>query len=294
MSSHASESRLMCNGPAQNVSMRQMLFVHVQKTAGTSLAAVLKQHLPNAYDLPPWRFLPDQWVPLNGYDLLVGHVHFELYRLLPERPLFVTMLRDPVERALSAYAQYWRSAADPSASRMDIRQFVAHPAWRNAISNIQVRMIGTPLPLPLGHPDDIRQMPDFPFEPDAQAAIGRLRNYQFFGLVEDMERSMALLNQTFGWPTIELPRLNESEKRIQRHELPPDVLADIIQLNQLDTALYEFAVVEFGRRCKQLLPPSDLSNATSARPTACPWAQHRKPQPLCHPSAVRFCSLSHR
>lgn len=93
--------------------MPRMLFLHIPKTAGTSLRRFLCNQLPaQAYLLDPLPLGPRLrgWEPTNfsegefdRYSLVAGHLDYDVVARYRRRPYVLIVLRHPVDRALSAY-----------------------------------------------------------------------------------------------------------------------------------------------------------------------------------------------
>ena len=94
---------------------RSLFFLHIPKTAGTSLRELLS-----------CRFAPADILALSGatrarqraqqladvaqYRFVHGHVPYALVDRFPRRPFVVTLLRDPLDRAVSAFYDMQRQA----------------------------------------------------------------------------------------------------------------------------------------------------------------------------------------
>ena len=88
-----------------------MVFLHVQKTAGSSLAGML------AANFAPERvYLPEPHGELKGrspqaladFDFVYGHFEWSELVAIPGPKRIVSLMREPVQRALSLY-WYWRA-----------------------------------------------------------------------------------------------------------------------------------------------------------------------------------------
>jgi hypothetical protein len=94
-----------------------LAFVHIPKTAGTSITNALKR-LYGAACFPAMTTLDYRKhddAALQGYRCFRGHAYRCDYERLPAGTSFFTVLRDPVERALSYY-NYYRALADAHVS----------------------------------------------------------------------------------------------------------------------------------------------------------------------------------
>src|SRR5262245_34850495 len=107
--------------PAPSQQTRAVIFLHLPKTGGTTLSAILER-----------QYRPDQVLPIRGdvrsnrgdmvFDVLrsvpqeriaslrlvSGHIPYGMHELLPAPSLYITLLRDPVQRALSQYRHVLR------------------------------------------------------------------------------------------------------------------------------------------------------------------------------------------
>lgn len=88
----------------------QLYFLHIPKTAGTTLISLLDLHFapdeicPIQLDTKIHELIPEK---IAHYRLIRGHLDYDFYKLLAKKPIYITMLRDPLERVISLY-EYWR------------------------------------------------------------------------------------------------------------------------------------------------------------------------------------------
>ena len=213
----------------------QLVFLHLQKTAGMTLHAVLDSHYsakqicPIMYQIDFMEHTPDE---LERYALLHGHFfHGIASRLLRGHPVYMTFLRDPVERALSQYAHMQTRQVDPPHAYgvgMDLETFVFHPNASKHITNLQTRLLGARFSL-----DSMDEIMDALEAEEllvhmgkgttAAEAIEVLESMAYVGLTEQFDDSMALLTYTFGWPPIkEVTSRNIGTGKPVRERIPPD------------------------------------------------------------------------
>ena len=86
-----------------------VIFIHLPKTGGRTLAAALRYKYPSRT-----LFLDSLYEPLERIEeiplerrraarAMTGHLHYGVHRHMPQRCDYITMLRDPVARVVSMY-----------------------------------------------------------------------------------------------------------------------------------------------------------------------------------------------
>ncbi len=211
-------------------------FLHIPKAAGTTLRALLKANFSDAetvlgYDQPAgeWHdYLFDELVaPELGIRFFAAHSDWTLVeRVRHRRVRVVTMFRDPIDRAISAYRHFQRHQGFSGGLSDFIEQ---HP---NQVRDVQARRLA-------GDPDGMLDWDDV-----AQVAVDRLDDSRLvFGISESFERSVAHIMRRLelDQPT-SLRRLNTAPTP---HAPSDDEQALIAPLVQADMALYRAAVESF-------------------------------------------------
>lgn len=231
------------------------LFVHVPKTAGSSLSGELARiappyhnihidHLdrslpgPERFDAAVEDFLAKSAAAPTPFRSASGHIlhrHFErIAAAMPEaRP--VTLLRDPVKRVISDY-RYQRSSMHPLNAEVrrkapDFRAFLDLPGPRNRTAKHLV-------PVELVRKDRREESVAYVLE-----------RFAFVGLQERYDLSFRLLTSLIaGAPAEprEARRVNEEGERV---EMTPELEQLTRERNAVDCAIYDalearFAAVE--------------------------------------------------
>jgi hypothetical protein len=97
--------------PIKKLNQKRIIFLHAEKTGGTTIQSMLSRSLPKNEilcehdDTIYWRTHAD----INQYRVLCGHYSHDTTRLLNQgENLLITMVREPGRRILSLY-NFWRS-----------------------------------------------------------------------------------------------------------------------------------------------------------------------------------------
>lgn len=176
------------------------------------------------------------------FRMLITGCDYSIYRHFPRKPVFVVMLRHPVNRVTALYNQYRHTSKDAWNAKsqtkgISLRDFLTLPTMR-AEANGQIRrLVGV-------H----QARPELTETAMLEVASFRLEEFAFFGLVEHLEESRKLLSHTF-----------DLNIEAQRGQLLDPLFADVSQispvdelairrLNGLDLQLYEMALRKLRRR----------------------------------------------
>lgn len=226
---------------------RPLVFLHIPKAAGTTLEDFLLRHYLPAGKVFRFTGAPAQLAAFrglaqeerDGFDVLSGHVHFGIDGLLSEPATYITMLRDPVERIISAYYFILAHPEHYLHTYIAGRGFTLHEyatAGLNQESdNDQVRWLTSRLheEVPLGQVT--RGMLD-------EAKWNLEHAVSVLGLAERFTDSLRCFAAAFGWgPVAYGKKLNTNRARPKRDQVSPQTVDAIRETNRYDLELYEFA-----------------------------------------------------
>ena len=220
-----------------------LIFLHVPKSAGTTLNRLIEWEYPlfEMYSVDPvlfrwsrarlWR-LPQR--RLKRFRVFKGHMPFGLHKILPQPATYITVMRGAVERVISAYyfmsnyklhPNYWKFRRED----WTLEDFVR----RSPRENVQTKMIA-------GADYD---------EPCTAEILAKakenLRYFSVVGLTERFEESLALMKLRFGWKIESYSSFNLTRTRPKKRDLPQSTLDLIAERNRFDIELYECAVKLF-------------------------------------------------
>jgi len=225
-----------------------VIFLHVPKTAGTTLHHILERCYPRnqicSFKDPNYRSELENFQKLStetreAYRLIKGHLSFGFHRHLPGRSTYITFLREPVARALSFY-HYARSHPEHylypllGDDHVDLKILLRQRTpTTHELFNLQTSMVAG---------DEW----DDPERPADRAALERAKqnlrsHFDVVGLTEEFDTSLRLLRRRFGWKVRFYTRKNVTRRKDQIDNLDPETHSLLREANALDIELYQFA-----------------------------------------------------
>ena len=160
---------------------------------------------------------------------------FGLHEILPQPATYITILRDPIDRVMSAFyfmrgyklhPRYWKFRRE----RWTLEDFVT----RLPRDNVQCKFIA----------GAVYEQP-CTAEICTKAKDNLLRHFGVVGLLERFEESLALMKLRFGWMLKNYSSFNVTRTRPTKRELPKSTLDLIADRNRFDIELYQCAAKLF-------------------------------------------------
>lgn len=235
---------------------RPVIFLHIPKTAGTTLHDIIERNYDPAavctFGSDAHAAVADfKNLSLNEREqvrLLRGHMAFGLHEYLPITDDYFTILRDPVDRVISYYNFILRTPDHYlyqiiQSSNMSLSDLLRSklPLMMN---DAQVRLLsGVWGDIAFGGvTDEMRQ-----------TAESNLREYFVVaGITEEFDKTLCLLREELNWGSnIQYERQNVSQRGLTQQQLPAGTIDLIRHSNKMDIALYTFAKGLFAQQAKQ-------------------------------------------
>jgi hypothetical protein len=235
---------------------RFLVFLHLPRTAGTTLSRFLRSKFApaevfHAY-LAAGETLAEQLPALRALSreardrlrlVFAGHAEYGQHEALGSSVRYLTVTRDPVDRVVSTYRFLHDHPDDPLypevvGEGMSLASFVRSKSAKG-INDWQVRCLaGVPRNAPEWGPDVLEK-----------AKRNIEEHFAVVGLTERFPETIVLLGRLFGWRDLHYATLNTSRSGAQCTDEDRRL---ILERNQLDQKLYEFASVRFNEQLESL------------------------------------------
>jgi len=242
----------------RNTVEQTIIFLHIPKTAGTTLHRIIERHYPQERIFSLGAIAQKsirEFKTLNParrarIRVLKGHMGFGLHEFIPGPSAYFTLLREPIERVISFYYFVHRNHEHylydfVQSDDIGLKEFTENRATP-MIDNGQTRMLSG-VWLEVGFGECTREMLN-------QAKRNLRESFAVVGLMEKFDETLLLLKQAFDWKNLFYTKQNVTTDRPQKDDLPPDTLDALSNVNRLDIELYRYATMLFEEQVRQQGP----------------------------------------
>jgi len=254
---------------------KNIYFDHIPKTGGTSFHQVLTAWYGDDQVSPTIasRRFADVIVQYKDFAAISGQVHYGLGDKLPDDRVKVTIIRDPIDRALSQYFYSKETRAnqttqDKAMYELSLEDFLSQSDETKLMefSNVYSRHFAplcSEFHSASGNLDDSRLL---------QLAKDALMQFDVVGLFADFEDFSAITAICAGVSQhVPPPKLNQTQNRPKFDRLSQYAIDLLRERNTVDIELAEFAVERFRvHRTRTLVQSVSLSSndtgAAAAKP----------------------------
>ncbi len=221
------------------------LFLHVQKTAGTSIVEMAAKHYGRADCISHGGYSGRQYEEFINTKFVSGHFGYDYVKaLLPERYSF-TFLRNPVERILSLY--YFYRANDPETFPMYriahengladfLRLGLVDPLVKSRIWNNQVWQLACGWANPSN-----RRISSFSQDDLLSLAKEHLADFSHVGFTESFDHDMLIIAEALNMALPNKIVKSNSNSRPALGDIGVVERELLAELTCLDQNLYEYA-----------------------------------------------------
>jgi hypothetical protein len=241
----------------------KLYFLHIQKTAGTALMEHIQLFFARA-EIVSWHSeLQNTIDDLYAYRLYIGHAGYKfLDKFHNIKPLWMTLLRHPVDRVISHYyflLQLYNQDIENNRPTTQLRKLVTDSSnLHDFITNSRIHFHNVQVSYLYQHGQGGFQNTEQDMPPNVLDIVkDRLINEcAFLGITDRYDDSIALLHYTFGWRPYLMKRqkrVNVTKDRPKINEVDSKIIDLIIEQNQLDIELYNFAVDLFSKRYDEMM-----------------------------------------
>lgn len=246
-----------------------IIFLHIPKTAGSSLNALLQRNVPvpriytihattdadRERSVAALCAMSDE--RKRRIRLVHGHIPYGYHRCLPQDVRYMTVLREPVDRIISTYYyilrrpdHYLHGELNGGVSLLD---YVTSDRYLEN-DNLQTRLLAG------------EQVYHNPYGSLGQAeydlAREHLDDFAMVGLTERFDESVLLMRELLGFRKTAFRSRNVTRTRPRREEVSEEVLAAVRERNRWDLELYGESVRRFERQLGDHLPTLEAELAS--------------------------------
>ena len=224
------------------------VFIHIPKTAGTTLHLIMERqyhsgkittiHTPLENAPQICRIQELSTSQKRKIQLIKGHTFFGWHEFLPQSCSYFTILREPIERFISNYFFLLKKEGHPLGQKLveqkvTLEDFVNWKGEDNYQTRYLAKHIGEKN-LDIKNEDCTRQTLEL-------AKKNLTENFAVVGTVEEFDKTLLILKNTFKWENIYYKVRNKNKQRPANSLIPQKTLDLIKEKNKLDLELYQYA-----------------------------------------------------
>lgn len=230
-----------------NSAQKKIIFLHISKTAGTTLRQVVIKNYAREEVAPCYGNESEKQECFslaikNKFPIIFGHLDFSfLNDQIMEEYELVSMMRNPVDQVISHYVHSLRSD-DPKHTPYDdisMPEFLETYRGRNwqcqYLSGFKER------PEALNSPAEM-----------LEKALQNLNRLDFCGISENFSESLHFLKWRYNWKNLRFQPENRSMDQQLSRELKHRYEMEIRKHNEQDVILYQHALTLFDDKLREL------------------------------------------
>ena len=260
-----------------HTSDRILFFLHIPKTAGSTLHKIIEKQYPSheVFTIPganPHKQVDKikQWDDSHKERIRVikGHMNFGLHESMDKQPTYITILRHPIDRAISTYYYILRTPIHHlheyvSSKKISLKDFVCDGLFTDMDNGQTRRLSGVSVGQFPGY-KEVKFGQCYP-ELLEEAKNNLDRYFAVVGIQEKFDESLLMMQQKMDWKNCYYVKQNVSKSRMELDEISDDCHDAIAQFNHLDMQLYEFVKAKMEKQihARESLFQKDLARFQS-------------------------------
>ena len=246
-------------------SEKSVIFLHIPKVGGTTVNKIInRQYKPNTIYrvrdddsrhkriqdcVDEFKVLPSS--EKEKIKVVMGHMGFGLHNFLPQPSVYITLLRDPVERTISYYYYVLRRPnhylyQKVTSEKMSLKDCI-HAGISIELDNSQTRIIAATK----GDSDSLIPFGQCNVEMLERAKKNLQEYFIGVGLVESFDKSLLLFKKLLNWNNIFYIKRNVTKNRPLKSDFSQETLNLIQKQNEFDLELYRYAAELFNEQVAQ-------------------------------------------
>ena len=238
---------------------KTLYFLHIPKTAGTSLISILDSYFQSERILNAhtWgELLPLMPLDFSKFLFVRGHFGYSVIRLFKKEPICITLIRDPIKQMISAYKMLSRQPNDIKRFQIpnekSLSELIEGP-YLEGLKNPQTHWLVIDQDIlkktknfaknqleNYRPEEDQNLLPMISYERFLKIAKKRISEFTFVGIVDRMEESLFLLHYIFGWKPIR-NKIKENVAPDSSNEITKKALEKLEKNTKIDQKLYRYA-----------------------------------------------------
>lgn len=231
-----------------------VIFLHIPKTAGTTLHTILERQYEahTIFTIDNDKKYIDDFKQLSESQkekirLLKGHMYFGLHESFPQPSTYITVMRDPVERVISHYYYVLCDShnhlhQEVISQNISLKDFVSRGMCRN-LDNGQTRHLST-IGADVAYGKCSTEMLE-------SAKKNIQEHFAVVGLSERFDETLVLMQKRFQWQVPVYSKQNVNKNRLFKKDISQDTLKVLKSYNQLDIELYQYVKEIFEEQINQ-------------------------------------------
>lgn len=234
-----------------------LIFLHIPKTAGCTLNTILERQYKKStiFTIDSNKKYIEDFKQLTESQkekikLLKGHMYFGLHEFFPQQSIYITVMRDPVERVISHYyyvlsKPYNQLHQQVTSQNISLKDFVSSGMCLHA-DNGQTRLLST-----LGASTGYGQCSTEMLE---SAKKNIQEHFAVVGLAEKFDETLILMQTKLQWKIPVYSKQNTTKNRPAKEDISRDVLKIIESYNEVDSELYKYVEKMVDEQINQQMP----------------------------------------